>query len=119
MAGAKVILVLGHTNNQAVAMAVESMLEEGAAGPNSDCPNLHPIVRDIQESVDPSWRVDWAQISEEARRGRIDEVARRHVHRTLRRIREQSPVLAKLAHAGRIAVVGGMYDVRSGAVELL
>lgn len=118
VAGAKVILVLGHTNNKAVEMAVESMLKEGATGPNGDCPNLHPIVRDIQESVDPSWHADWEHVSADNRRARIDEVSRRHVQRTLHRIRDQSPVLAKLAHAGRIKLVGGMYDVRSGAVEL-
>ncbi len=44
-------------------------------------------------------------------------MSHRHVQRTLRRIREQSPVLARLAHEGRIQLVGGMYDVRSGAVE--
>jgi len=117
VAGAKVIVVLGHSNNKAVEIAVASKLEAGPAVPNDECPNLDPILRDVQESVDPSWRVDWAQISEDARQGRIDEVSHRHVQRTLRRIREQSPVLARLAHEGRIQLVGGMYDVRSGAVE--
>jgi carbonic anhydrase/SulP family sulfate permease len=116
VAGAKVILVLGHTNNQAVRMAVDASLS-GVMGVNGDCPNLVPILRDIQESVDSSWAVDWPHVSEEARRGRIEQVSRTHVQRTLRRIREQSPTIARLAGEGRIKLVGGMYDVRSGAVE--
>ena len=116
VAGAKVILVLGHTNNKAVEIAVESLLRATPPSPNGDCPNLDPILRDIQESADPSWRVDWDQLSDEARRARLDEVSYRHVQRTLRRIREQSPVLAALAHEGRIKLVGGLYDVHTGAV---
>jgi carbonic anhydrase/SulP family sulfate permease len=116
VAGAKVILVLGPTNNQAVRMAVDASLS-GVMGVNGDCPNLVPILRDIQESVDSSWAVDWPHVSEEARRGRIEQVSRTHVQRTLRRIREQSPTIARLAGEGRIKLVGGMYDVRSGAVE--
>ncbi|MCC6763942.1 MAG: bifunctional SulP family inorganic anion transporter/carbonic anhydrase [Deltaproteobacteria bacterium] len=118
VAGAKVIVVLGHTNNKAVELALAPMLRQTTAGPNGDCPNLHPILDDIRQSLDPSWRVDWEHISKEARRGRIDQASRLHVQRTLRRIREQSPALARLAHAGRIKLVGGMYDVRTGAVEL-
>lgn len=117
VAGAKVIVVLGHTNNKVVQLAAEALLRDGSVGSNGDSPNLDPILRDIQESVDPSWRVDWDHVSEEARRARLDEVSYRHVQRTLRRIREQSPPLAELAGEGRIKLVGGMYDVHTGAVE--
>jgi carbonic anhydrase/SulP family sulfate permease len=117
VAGAKAIVVLGHTNNKVVQLAAEALVIDGGAGRNGEYPNLAPILRDIQESVDPSWRVDWDQLSDEARRARLDEVSYRHVQRTLRRIREQSPTLAELAREGRIKLVGGMYDVHTGAVE--
>ena len=117
VAGAKVVVVLGHTNNKAVRIAIECLLQPGTTSGNGQCAHLDPILRDIQESVDPTWGLDWAGASEEVRLGRIDEVSRAHVQRTLRRIREQSPVLAQLAQEGRVRLVGGMYDVRSGAVE--
>jgi carbonic anhydrase len=98
-------------------MAVESMVHGGALGPDNDCPNLDRILRDIQESVDPSWHLDWGQISGDARQSRIDQVSRQHVQRTLRTIREQSAALARLAQTGRIKIVGGIYDVHSGVVD--
>jgi MFS superfamily sulfate permease-like transporter len=118
VAGAKVIVVLGHTDNKAVRMAIESLLQPGLAGTNGDCVNLLPVLREIQESVEPAWWADWTSISPEEQRERVDQASRAHVRQTLRRILEKSPVLERLASAGKIKLVGGMYDVRSGAVEL-
>lgn len=117
VAGAKVIVVLGHTDNKAVRIAVEGIVQPGAGSINGDCVHLDPILLDIQQSVDPSWKSDWAAVSREEREARIDQVSRAHVRRTIRRILELSPALARLQREGRIKVVGGMYDVRSGAVE--
>lgn len=117
VAGAKVVVVLGHTDNKAVRMAVESLLLPQRESANADCPHLGPILRDIQQSVDPAWGVDWATVSAEVQQSRVDEVSRTHVLRTMRRILEQSPTIERLSRAGKIKLVGGMYDVRSGAVE--
>ena len=48
----------------------------------------------------------------------IDEVARRHVELVIAAIREQSPILRELESQGRISMIGGMYDVRSGMVDM-
>ena len=38
---------------------------------------------------------------------------------TIERIREESPVLAEMETNGEIQIVGGMYDLASGKVNLL
>ncbi len=117
VAGAKAIVVLGHTDNKAVRIAVEAMLLPDGTDLKGECVNLDPILRDIQESVDPAWRLEWNSLPAEVQQSRLDQVSRAHVQRTLRLILEKSPALARLADEERIKVVGGMYDVRSGTVD--
>jgi carbonic anhydrase len=115
VAGAKAIVVLGHSDNKAVRIAIESLLDPEA--PGRDCDHLEVILRDIQESVTAAQRSAWPTASTEARQAMVDEVSRAHVRRTMEQILEQSEILARLARDGRIKLVGGMYDVSSGAVD--
>lgn len=117
VAGAKVILVMGHTDNKAVRMAIGALFEPAPRSPNDDCPHLVPILRDIQHSVDPAWAPEWGRTETEAQQARVNEVSRLHVRRAMERIVEESPVLGLLAREGRIKIVGAIYDIRSGGVE--
>jgi hypothetical protein len=44
-------------------------------------------------------------------------VARRNVQRTMSIIRQRSEPMNRLIHEGKLPVVGGMYDVRTGEVN--
>lgn len=117
VAGAKVITVLGHTDNKAVRIAIEALVQPDLARSNGDCLHLASILFDIQQSVDVAWRSDWTTVSVEIQQERIDAVSRAHVQRTIRKIIELSPALSRLRETGRIKLIGAMYDVRSGVVE--
>lgn len=118
VAGAKLIVVLGHTDNKAVRIAIESFEQSGAADLPGDCTHLEPILADIRQSANAAWKSDWATISAEEQTARVDALSHAHIQRTIRCILDLSPALARLHGEGRIKVLGGMYDVRSGAVEL-
>ena len=49
----------------------------------------------------------------------VDEVARRNVLQTARKIVEQSVAIRNLVEQGRIAIVGAIYDVVSGKIDFL
>ena len=49
----------------------------------------------------------------------VDGVARRNVARAVETMLRQSRTLAGLVEEGRVAVVGAMYDVRTGEIEFL
>jgi carbonic anhydrase len=49
----------------------------------------------------------------------VDRVAEINVRNTIRWIQANSPTLASMAMNGEIAIVGAMYDVRSGRVAFL
>ena len=46
----------------------------------------------------------------------VDAVARENVKLVMAQIKERSPILAELIGGGKIALVGGMYDLDSGQV---
>jgi carbonic anhydrase len=121
VAGAKVILVMGHTQCGAVTAAVE-LLRSGLTSSVeklTGCQHLEPIVYQIQQSLDDSASEEVARESGDEKTAVVDLVARRNVLRTVREIVTQSRTIRKLVEEGRIAVVGALYDVRSGKVDLL
>jgi carbonic anhydrase len=60
-----------------------------------------------------------AAINGETRQQIIDAIARRNVVRVVRKLLEESPAIRQLVADRRIGVVGMMYDVVSGEVDLL
>lgn len=111
VAGAKLVLVMGHTRCGAVTAAVRLARSPGSAADATGCQHLDAIVRDLQESVEPA--------EPSADGAAIDAVARRNVARVVERVLRESQTLGRLAGEGRVAVVGAMYDVATGAVEFM
>ena len=119
IAGAKLILVVGHTRCGAVLSAVEVKATGKDASEATGCSHLEHVVRDIDESVDPDSLAAFEQMSPEERERLGDEVARRNVLRVVKSLRERSPTLDRLVREGRAAIAGAMYDVTTRDLELL
>lgn len=109
VAGAKLIVVLGHSHCGAIKGACDDVqlghLTKLLA-------NLTPAVVATGGPTDPSQRS-----SENP--DFVQAVARNNVHLTIAKILEQSPTLRAMHRAGEIDLVGGMYDVERGAVEFM
>jgi len=64
------------------------------------------------------WRArSWSWCS--ANPGFVEAVSRANVELAVQAVPEPSEVLRKLRDAGSIEIVGGLYDVATGAVEFL
>ena len=117
VAGAKLVLVLGHTRCGAVTSAVELR----SAGTDSDqakgCQNLGNIVRVIDQAIAPQTLDSFDQMSPSRRQSLIDEVAQRNVLNVAESLRRQSQALRRLAEDDRILIVAGMYDVVNREIE--
>ena len=104
LAGAKAILVLGHTDCGAVNGAIRKTRLGNLSALVSQ---IEPVVDEVAASMDkedPTF---------------VDTVAEANVVRTIDTIRQQSPALAEMENAGEIVIVGAMYDVSSGQVRIL
>jgi carbonic anhydrase/SulP family sulfate permease len=119
VAGAKLILVMGHTRCGAVAAAVNLATSTLDAQQATGCQHLGPIVHDIQQSIDAATLAQMQQLTTDQRGALTDVVARRNVQRAVRQIVEQSTTVSGLIAQGRVAVVGAMYDVATGRIDFM
>ncbi len=104
VAGAKLIVVLGHTNCGAVKAACDGV----------ELGNITPLLNKIQPAVQSETRTKENRTS--SNHHFVDTVAHLNVGFTRQAILEQSPLLRTMLDSGEILIVGGMYDVGTGKV---
>lgn len=114
-AGAKLAVVLGHTRCGAVTSAINSSRSGPADPVVARCEHLTAAIKEIQRSIDADESDDHVELGKGE--GYVDAVARRNVTRSLEHIRSASKPLAALERDGRIAMIGGMYNLDSGEVD--
>jgi carbonic anhydrase/SulP family sulfate permease len=119
VAGAKLVVVLGHANSAVMRLAVEAFLSRQRVADTTLCAHLDPIVAEVQKSIDPRRFAGWESLPAQDQQAGLDELYRTHILRVIGRILQESAALRRLAEAGQLKVVGGMYDVRSGRVDFL
>lgn len=119
VAGAKVILVVGHTKCGAVSSTVKLACTAQTAEQATGCEHLGSIVHEINKSIDTSTCHRLGQDGSEEKDRYVDEVAERNVHYSVLRILEASQTIRRLVSEGRLAVVGAMYDVSTGKIDFL
>lgn len=105
VAGAKVILVLGHTHCGAIKGACD----------NVELGNLTTMLSKLKPAVE-SVKDETSDRSSSNPRF-VQKVADSNVAITIQNIREKSPVLEELISSGEVEIVGAMYDVESGKVS--
>jgi carbonic anhydrase len=101
--GVKLIVVLGHSSCGAIKGAID----------NVKLGNLTELVGKIQPAIaasGPGTSKDYAY---------VDKVGEQNVRLAIKEIRAKSPVLKEMLDSGAVGLVGGMYDLKTGAVTLL
>jgi carbonic anhydrase/SulP family sulfate permease len=119
VAGAKLIVVMGHTRCGAVTEAVNWACLPDGSKHASPCQHLESVVQEMQHSIDPAACREMSRWSDEQRLAFIDHVARDNVIRTVRQIADQCRTIGDLIDHGFVAIVGAIYDVCSGDIEFL
>ncbi len=108
LAGAKAIVVLGHSACGAV---------KGAMA-NAELGNLTATLSNIKPAIATVGRS--AGVTPDANNtAHVDAVVEANVRQTVRDITDQSPVLASLVSEGKLVVVGAVYDLATGRVTWL
>lgn len=119
VAGAKLILVMGHTRCGAVTAAVELACSAESAAQATGCQHIEPIVQVIQQSIDPLTCQRLGQLSASEKEAFVDAVSRGNVFRVAAMVLRQSQTLNRLHQDGRIAIIGAIYDITTGEIEFL
>ncbi len=119
VAGAKLILVMGHTKCGAVNASVDLTCSGASIEEATGCQHLDLIVHEIAKSIDPQTCRNISRMTPEERSRYGDEVARKNVLHAVTLIYQESSTIRKLIDQKRIAIVGAMYDVATGSIEFL
>jgi len=104
LAGAKVVLVMGHTACGAIKGAID----------NAELGNLTGLLAKIKPAVEATAYTGDRSTKNSAF---VDAVARKNVEMTVADIRKSSPVLADMEKKGAVKMAGAMYNLETGAVE--
>lgn len=106
VSGSKVILVLGHEHCGAVKAAVDDV----------KLGNITDMLTKIRPAVDAvSYDGDRTSGNAEF----VHLVCEENVRKTMKDIREKSPILKEMEDKGEIKIVGGVYDMDTGVVDFL
>lgn len=106
-----VLMVLGHTKCGAVTAAVNAALDKSSVEGASD--NIKSLVNLITPAANT---VDEVDISKE---DLINKVIEANIFEALRAFIKNSPESREIIKSGKVKVVGGVYDIGTGKVNLL
>ena len=106
LAGAKVVLVMGHTACGAIKGAID----------NAELGNLTELLDKIKPAVQAT---NYSGERSSKNYAFVDAVARTNVQMTMDNVRKNSAVLADLESKGTIKIVGAMYNLETAALEFL
>ncbi len=120
VAGAKLIVVLGHTRCGAVKASCDFVAKGVDAKTATGLTNLASITDMIADAVrDSSAHRHIEGPRDSSNSSFVDSVATANVRITMQWIEAHSPVLAAMLKNGEIGMVGAMYDIATGRVEFL
>ena len=103
--GTKIIMVLGHTKCGAIVGA---------------CNNVQlGSLTQLLDKVKPA--IEQETTTQTERHGKntefVNNVTEINVHLTIKKIKDESPIISELLQEGKIKIVGGVYDVDTGKVD--
>lgn len=107
VAGAKLILVMGHQHCGAVKGAID----------NVQIGNITSMLQNIKPAVQLSEKFDGKKSSDNEQY--VKYVAENNVLNTIAQIRKGSPILKQMEDSGQIKIVGVFYTLRTGQLKFL
>ncbi len=118
-AGAKLVVVMGHSSCGAVKAAVDLFGSDTPIADATGCENLTTLIREIQDSVEVPPSESPLQWGAARKTAFTDGVARKNVSHTIAVLRDRSTTLRDMERNGQIAIVGAFYDIATGLVSFI
>ena len=107
ISGAKVILVMGHSDCGAIKAGIDG----------AELGNITAMLENIQPAIDSLSSYKGKKTS--SNHDFVHMVTERNVQLTMEDIRKRSPIIADLEKKGKVKIVGAVYDMTSGTVEFI
>lgn len=106
VAGAKLIVILGHTSCGAIKGACDGV----------ELGNLTQLLKKIEPAIGLV-KLAPGEVASSKNSEFVDRVAEKNVQRAIADIRRMSPILTEMETRGEIVIAGAMYNVANGSVQ--
>ena len=123
VAGAKLILIMGHADSSMLTLAIQNHFSNNDELSVEGCEKLKSVVARIdqalQEVVQEDGYVEYHHLPAVEKQVFRRRVAEKHIKRTIGEIIQQSQILRQKTELGKLGIVGGMFDPETGRVAFL
>jgi carbonic anhydrase len=119
VAGAKLVVALGHTGSTVLRAAVAAACQAPDATPEAFGEHFPHIVEQLRGAIAPDIIATFASLSDREQQQQVDLVARSHALRSVEQIVQQSATVRSLLERGQIGLVAAMYDTHRGQIDFL
>lgn len=106
VAGSKLVFVLGHESCGAISAACDGV----------ELGNITEMLKNLKPAVDSA---ETKGDRNSSNKDFVHNVVQKNVELTIDRVREKSPILKSMEEKGDIKIVGGVYSLQTGKVDLL
>lgn len=117
VAGAKVLLVMGHTRCGAVNATIDLVSKQANPAEATGCEHIGAITSHITEAIESETTITQDRTS--ANESFCDRVTELNVRQTMEEIPQKSRAIQKLIDEGKLLISGAVYDVKTGKVAFL
>ncbi|MCC6510019.1 MAG: bifunctional SulP family inorganic anion transporter/carbonic anhydrase [Pirellulaceae bacterium] len=117
VAGAKLVVIMGHVHSSVMDTAITFACSN--EDPTSCGQHFEHIVQEINLSIDDDTRRRFPNLTGDERGVCVNKVARNHVLRSVQQLTQRSSTIQQLVDERMIAIVGAMYDPRSGKIDFM
>ncbi len=107
--GSKLIFVLGHQNCGAIKAACDRV----------ELGNITAMLRNITPAINLTLKNANTIITNSSNEDFVKETTSNNVRLTMKRIRQKSVILKEMEEKGEIKIVGGIYNLATGKVEMI
>lgn len=107
VAGSKLVVVLGHT----LCGAVKGACDHVQLG------NITTLLSKIRPAVAAVTEPKASEERTSANKTFVNDVVAKNVELTIKKMRQDSPLLAEMEVDGEIKIIGGVYDIANGKVD--
>lgn len=119
VAGAKLVLVLGHTRCGAVTESVRLLQKNADANEATGCQHIKSIVEEVQACLDARECPPLDTTTGSPEEAFVTEIAKRNVLHSVQAISERSNAIRSAVANGSVIVVGALYDIENGDITFL
>ncbi len=115
--GAKLVVVMAHTGSTVMRSVVKQACAPDSPADAELGEHFHYLVEAIQESITTEEKRVFATLPDEEQQQLCDQIAHRHILRSIDTIRSLSGTIERLLNERKIGIIAGVYDIKSGRMK--